>query len=265
MSSNQTQTALITGASSGIGLELVRCFARDNFKIIMVARQPEKLQQAADKIRAEFSGVQIDTITCDLSQPGSPDQLFAETQSKNLQIDILVNNAGFGEHGFFAQTDLKKELELIQLNIASLTHLTKLYLPLMLNRRSGKILNVASEAAFMPIPLLSVYAASKAYVLSFSEALQNEIEDTGVQLTILCPAATDTNFFRVAGAENTKVANSDLDSPVDVAKAAYEGLMKGEKRILPTTKAKMHVTQGNLMPDSMLASLMRKQMEPVDK
>ena len=259
------QTVLITGASSGIGYELTRLFARDNYKIVMVAHYAGKLEGAAQQIRTEYPQAEIMTIPCDLSQPGSPDQLFAETERRNLEIDILVNNAGFGEHGLFAQTNLKKELELIQLNIASLTHLTKLYLPFMLNRRSGKILNTASEAAFMPIPLLSVYAASKAYVLSFSEALQNEIEDMGVQLTILCPAATDTNFFKVAGAENTKVAHSDLDSPVDVAKAAYEGLMKGEKRVLPTTKAKMHVTQGNLMPDSMLASLMRKQMEPVDK
>src|SRR6478735_2908674 len=257
------QTVLITGASSGIGFELARCFARNQFKTVLVAHFEDKLQEAAQKLRSEFPGTEFITISCDLSQPNSPEQLFKETEQRNLQIDILVNNAGFGEHGFFAQTNLKKELELIQLNIASLTHLTKLYLPLMLNRRSGKILNTASEAAFMPIPLLSVYAASKAYVLSFSEALQNEIKDSGVQLTILCPAATDTNFFKVAGAEDTRVANGDLDSPVDVAKAAYYGLMKGEARVLPTPKAKMHVAQGNLMPDAMLAAQMRKQMEPV--
>ena len=259
------QTVLITGASSGIGYELARCFARDNYKIVLVAHYAGKLEEAARKLQSEFPTCEFISIPCDLSKAGSPDELFAETEKRNLQIDILVNNAGFGEHGFFTQTDLRKELELIQLNIASLTHLTKLYLPLMLNRRNGKILNVASEAAFMPIPLLSVYAASKAYVLSFSEALQNEIQDSGVSLTILCPAATDTNFFKVAGAENTKVANGDLDSPVDVAKAAYAGLMKGEARVLPTTKAKMHVAQGNLMPDAILAAQMRKQMEPVDK
>ncbi len=259
------QTVLITGASSGIGYELVRCFARNGYKIVMIAHYEGKLNEAANRLRTEFPTVQFISIPCDLSLQGSPGWVFDETERRDLKIDILVNNAGFGEHGFFVQTDLRKELELIQLNIASLTHLTKLYLPHMLNRGFGKILNVASEAAFMPIPLLSVYAASKAYVLSFSEALQNELKDSGVSLSILCPAATDTNFFRVAGAENTKVANGDLDSPVEVAKAAYEGLMKGEARILPTTKAKMHVAQGNLMPDAMLAAQMRKQMEPVDK
>ena len=259
------QTVLITGGSSGIGYELARCFARDNHKIVLVAHFEGKLNDAAQRLRSEFPTVQFIAIPCDLSVPGSPQRVFEEIQHRSLEVDILVNNAGFGEHGFFVQTDLKKELELIQLNIASLTHLTKLFLPYMLNRNSGKILNVASEAAFMPIPLLSVYAASKAYVLSFSEALQNELKDTGVKLSILCPAATDTNFFRVAGAENTRVAQGDLDSPVDVAKAAYEGLMKGEARILPTAKAKMHVAQGNLMPDAMLAAQMRKQMEPADK
>ena len=258
------QTVLITGGSSGIGYELARCFARDNYKIVLVAHFEGKLHDAAQRLRSEFPTVQFIAIPIDLSVPGSPQRVLEETRNRSLEIDILVNNAGFGEHGFFTQTDLKKELELIQLNIASLTHLTKLFLPHMLNRNSGKILNVASEAAFMPIPLLSVYAASKAYVLSFSEALQNELKDTGVKLSILCPAATDTNFFRVAGAENTRVAKGDLDSPVDVAKAAYEGLMKGEARILPTPKAKMHVAQGNLMPDAMLAAQMRKQMEPAE-
>jgi uncharacterized protein len=261
MTSNQT--VLITGASSGIGFELARCFARNGFRLVMVAHFPGKLEEAAQRLRNEFPNAELITFPCDLSVPGSPEQVFAETQRRQLDIDILVNDAGFGEHGFFAQTNLKKELEMIQLNVASLTHLTKLYLPFMLNRGSGKILQVSSEAAFMPIPLLAVYAATKAYVLSLSESLQNELKGTGVSLTVLCPAATATNFFKVANMENTRVAQGDLDSPVEVAKAAYEGLMKGEARVLPTMKAKMHVAQGIAMPDSMLAEQMRKQMEDI--
>jgi short-subunit dehydrogenase len=263
MSSNHPQTVLITGASSGIGYELARCFAHAGHKVVMVAHYEGKLEDAARKLRTEFPDCGFITIPMDLTQPNGPAQLFAETDRRSLQIDILVNNAGFGEHGFFAQTDLKKELEMIQLNVATVTHLTKLFLPYMLNRRAGKILNVASEAAFMPIPLLSVYAATKAYVLSLSESIQNELKDTGVSLTVLCPAATDTNFFKVANMENTRVANGDLDSPADVAKAAFEGLMKGEGRVLPTLKARMHVAQGITMLDGMLAEQMRKQMEDI--
>jgi short-subunit dehydrogenase len=258
-------TVLITGASSGIGYELTRCFARDGHKIMMVAHLADRLEAAADHIRTEFPNNTIITIACDLSVPDSPVQLFSETQSRELEIDVLVNNAGFGEHGYFAQqTNLKKELAMIQLNVASLTHLTKLYLPYMLNRSAGRILNVASEAAFMPIPLLAVYAATKAFVLSLSESLQNELKDTGVTLTVLCPAATDTNFFKVANMLNTPVAKGDLDSPVDVAKAGYEGLMKGEARVLPTIKAKLHTLEGLTLPDSMLAAQMRKQMEDTE-
>lgn len=255
-------TVLITGASSGIGYELARCFARDGHKVVMVAHYEGKLEAAANSLRTEFPNCGFITIACDLTVPGSPAHLFAETQRRDLEIDILVNNAGFGEHGHFAhQTDLQKELEMIQLNISALTHLTKLYLPYMLNRGGGRIMNVASEAAFMPIPLLAVYAATKAYVLSLSESLQNELKGTGVSLTVLCPAATDTNFFRVANMLNTPVANGELDSPVDVARAGYEGLMKGEARVLPTLKAKLHTLEGLTLPDAMLAAQMRKQME----
>lgn len=260
---NQDKTVLITGASSGIGFELTRCFAREGYRIVMVAHYQGKLEEAAQRLRNEYPSVVFITIPCDLSVPGSPEQVFEETQRRQLDIDILVNDAGFGEHGFFAQTDLKKELEMIQLNVASLTHLTKLYLPFMLNRGSGKIMQVSSEAAFMPIPLLAVYAATKAYVLSLSESLQNELKGTGVTMTVLCPAATDTNFFKVANMENTRVAQGELDSAAEVAKAGYEGLMKGEGRVLPTLKAKMHVAQGITMPDTMLAEQMRKQMEDI--
>jgi short-subunit dehydrogenase len=261
MSSNQTQTALITGASSGIGFELVRCFARDKFKVIMVARQPEKLQESATKLNAEFPDCQVVIIPCDLSVAGSPDELYAEVKKQNLRLDILVNDAGFGEHGFFTETDLKKELQMIQLNIASLTHLTKLYLPEMLQRKSGRVLQLGSVVSFMPAPLMAVYAATKAYVLSFTEALQNELKDSGVTMTVLCPPATDTNFFKVADAENTKAAQGDLATPEEVAQAGYDALMKGEARALPTFTAQMQAASRNITPDSVLAAQMRKQME----
>jgi short-subunit dehydrogenase len=260
------KTALITGASSGIGLELTRCFAKDGHNVIMVANHPDKLQAAAQAIRSEYPGIRVESVSSDLSRDGAAQQVYAQVQALGLPIDFLVNDAGFGERGLFLQTDLDKEIAIIHTNVIALVTLTKYYLKEMANRGSGKILQVSSVAAFLPHPLLAVYAATKSFVLSFSESLQNEIKDTGVTITALCPPPTETNFFEVAHMENTKVANSSqVRSAEEVAQAGYEGLMKGDKRVLPTFVAKMYAAQGITLPDSLNAAIVHSQLEDVKK
>ncbi len=255
------KTALITGASSGIGFELARCFARDGYELILVARDRQDLEQAAQKLNTEFAGVKAHVVPCDLSKPEGPEQLYTETKRLGLQVNVLVNDAGFGEYGPFVETDLQKELGMIQLNVASLVHLTKLYLKEMVTRNEGRILQLGSVVSFMPNPLQAIYAATKAFILSFSESIQNELKDTNVTVTILCPPETDTNFFKVANMEDTRIAQGNLADPAEVAEEGYKGLMNGEARVLPTMKSKMFFAQSNLLPDSMLASMMKMMMQ----
>jgi uncharacterized protein len=266
MDTSSGKTALITGASSGIGYELTRCFAQDGHNVIMVANHEDKLQQAAQQIKTEFPLIRVETVSIDLSKDGAADRLYSEVQDRGLQVEYLVNDAGFGEKGPFLDTELDKEIALIHLNVITLVTLTKRYLREMVRRGSGKIMQVSSVAAFLPHPLLAVYAASKSFVLSFSESLQNEIKDTPVTITALCPPPTETNFFEVANMENSKVANSSQVQAADeVAKAGYEGLMKGDKRVLPTFVAKMYAAQGITLPDALNAAIVRTQLEDVKK
>lgn len=266
MEKRTAKPALITGASSGIGLELSRCFARDGHHVIMVAHHEDKLQAAAQQVGAAFPGVQVDTIAVDLSRDGAAENLYDQVRSRGWQVEYLVNDAGFGERGPFLENDLQKEIALIHLNIISLVALTKLFLKEMAGRNSGRILQLGSVASFIPHPLLAVYAASKAFVLSFTEALQYELKDTAITLTVLCPPPTETNFFEVAHMENTRVANSpQVASAEEVAKAGYEGLMKGEGRVLPTWIAKMYAAQGITLPNSINVAITKKQLEDQDQ
>ncbi|WP_400192267.1 SDR family NAD(P)-dependent oxidoreductase [Hymenobacter sp. B81] len=261
------QTALITGASSGIGFELARCFARDGYHLVLAARDEAGLQEAANKLKAEFSGLQTTVVAADLSTHEGPQQLYDATKARGLQIDVLVNDAGFGEAGLFVETDLQKEIGIVHVNVMSLMVLTKLFLRDMVARDAGKILQVGSVVSFLPNPRQAVYAASKAFVLSFSEALQQELKEqkSGVTITILCPPATETNFFKVAGAENTKVGQSDKATPEEVARGGYEALLKGEARSLPTFGAKLNFASSALFPDSLLALMMQSQMQEEKK
>ena len=188
------QTALITGASNGIGLELARIHAKRGGNLVLVARSQDKLNQLADELRAQHHDIQITVIAQDLAMPHAAQSVFAQTEQLGIQVDILINNAGIGGHGRFFERELAKEQQMIQLNITTLTELTHLYLQGMVARRSGKILNVSSTASFMPGPLQAVYYATKAYVTSFSQAVAEEVREFGISVTALCPGAVATDF-----------------------------------------------------------------------
>ena len=217
-------TALITGASGGIGYELAKLFARDHNNLVLVARSADKLAQVASELQTH--GVTMKTIPLDLAAPLAPKFLF--DQLEGVAIDVLINNAGYGAFGEFAEMPEAEIFGQINLNITALTELTRLFLPPMLQRRAGRIMNVASTAAFQPGPLMAVYYASKAYVLSFSEAIANELRNSGVTVTCFCPGATHTGFAKRAGTENSRLFKQiGAMSAEKVARDGYRALMAG--------------------------------------
>jgi short-subunit dehydrogenase len=219
-------TVLITGASGGIGYELAKLFARDHHDLVLVARSADKLAEVSTELQTY--GVTLKTIALDLATPLAPKFLFDQVQSEATPIDILINNAGFGAYGEFGQMPEEEILGQIQLNIAALTQLTRLFLPPMLQRRAGRIMNVASTAAFQPGPQMAVYYASKAYVLSFSEALANELRGSGVTITCFCPGPTHTGFAKRAGTESSRLFKQiGAMSAEKVARDGYRALMAG--------------------------------------
>jgi uncharacterized protein len=221
-------TALITGASGGIGLELAKVHASKGGDLVLVARHKNKLDQLKAELESQFK-VTVYTIGKDLSVNDSAREVYDETTRQNIQIDFLINNAGFGDFGFFAETDWNKELQMINLNITTLTQFTKLYLKDMVKRGSGKIMNVASTAAFQSGPTMAVYYATKAYVLSFSEAVDNEVSDKGVTVTALCPGATESGFQAAAAMEESNlVKGKKLPTSKEVAEYGYKSMMKGK-------------------------------------
>jgi uncharacterized protein len=227
-----TQTALITGASSGIGYELAKLFARDHYNLVLVARSANRLAQLADELQKQF-GIVAKTVALDLTATPAPQFVFDQLQRQGITVDVLVNNAGYGVLREFAQVPLEECLGQIQLNVTALTSLTKLFLGPMLERRAGRILNVASTAGFQPGPRMAVYYATKAYVVSFSEALANELAGSGVTVTCLCPGATDTEFHKRAGTGNVVLLKSlrPMDAKT-VARDGYRGLMAGKTLVI---------------------------------
>ena len=222
------KTALITGASSGIGYELAIIHASKGDNLVLVARNISKLNQLKTELEKQYK-VTVYVIETDLSATNASKELFDETQRKNIQIDYLVNNAGFGDFGMFYETDWNKEEQMINLNITCLTHLTKLYLQEMVKRKSGKIMNVASTAAFQSGPTMAVYYATKAYVLSFSEAIDNEVRDKGITVTALCPGATESGFQAAAAMEESAlVKGKKLPTSKEVAEYGYKAMMSGK-------------------------------------
>lgn len=221
-------TALITGASNGIGLELAKVHASKGVNLVLVARNKAKLDELKVELERQYK-ITVYTIGKDLSLPHAAQEVYDEIKSQQIQIDYLVNNAGFGDFGMFVETDWNKELQMINLNITTLTHFTKLYVRDMVKRGSGKILNVASTAAFQSGPTMAVYYATKAYVLSFSEALDNEVSNKGVSVTTLCPGPTESGFQAAAAMEESNlVKGKKLPSSREVAEYGYASMMKGK-------------------------------------
>jgi short-subunit dehydrogenase len=265
MAHNDKGYALITGATSGIGYELCKLFASDGYNIAMVARSEERLQQVAREIRDKYN-VQVYPLAMNLFKREAAKEIYDALKQNNISVTALVNDAGQGEYGFFIETELEREIDIIQLNIISLVSLTKYFLKDMVARNEGKILNVSSLVADYPSPLLAVYAATKAFVLSFTEALVNELEATNVTITALQPGVTDTDFFYKAGEDETMhYQEMELSDPAKVAADGYRALMKGKDKVVSGTKNKIQSLMSNLIPETKLAASMRKQNTPADE
>lgn len=241
------KTVLITGASSGIGMELAKLFAYDGYNLVLIARRRMQLEKLAFELTNKYS-VKITIITKDLSQPESPDEIFKELKDKSIQIDILVNCAGTQIYGEFQKKDIEKELQLIQINIVSLTQLTKLAMEGMLKRGSGKILNIGSTGSFAPAPLNAIYCATKAYVLNFSEGIAKDLEGTGISVTTLCPGATRTEFAEKAKMQNTRMFNLSVMSAEKVAQIGYKALFRGKRVKVAGMLNKLIVFSTRLIP-----------------
>jgi hypothetical protein len=226
------ETALVTGASYGIGRELALCCARGGFDLVLVARSSEKLRSLADEIAGRYA-VKAQVVEADLADPAAPDRIVGQISSRGGEVGVLVNNAGFGANGPFSSLAVEVQREMLQVNVMALTHLTRLLLPGMLARRRGRILNVASTAAFQPGPLMAVYYASKAYVLSFSEALSEELRGTGVTVTALCPGPTASGFQARAAMQHARLFSRPAMDTRRVAETGYGAMMGGKAVAVP--------------------------------
>lgn len=256
--SYQKQLAVVTGASSGIGLELARQFAQHHFDLVIAAEDPG-IENAADMLRG--LGVEVEFVQTDLATRDGVHQLL--DQIGDRPIDAIAINAGIGVGGPFLKTDLEKELKMIDLNVTSSVHLAKHVAPRMAQRGSGKILITASIASTMPAPFEAVYGATKAFLLSFADALRSELADQGVSVTALMPGPTETNFFHRAGLDDTKVGQDKKDDPADVAKQGFEALMKGDAHIVAASfKTKLMGAMNEMMPEMVKAAVHRRLAEP---
>jgi uncharacterized protein len=253
-------TALITGASGGIGYELAKLLAADHYNLVLVARSGGKLSQFADELQRQFS-ISAKPIALDLTADPAPQFLFDQLQRENVAVDCLVNNAGYGKMGRFSDIPPEEHLGQIELNVAALTHLTKLFLAPMIERRSGRILNVASTAGFQPGPMMAVYYATKAYVISFSEALANELAGSGVSVTCLCPGVTDTGFQGRAGTENVILFQKlrPMDAKT-VARDGYRGLMAGKTLVISGFRNWLLAEGTRFAPRKLVTAISRKVM-----
>lgn len=250
--------AVITGASSGIGLELARQFARNGFDLL-IAAEDEGIHAAARELTAE--NAEVSTLQTDLSSYEGVEKLVAEIG--DASVDALAVNAGVGVGGDFTRTDLEAELNLVQLNVTSAVHLTKRVLGGMVARGSGRILFTSSIAAIMPAPFQAVYGASKAFLYSFAEALRNELKDKGITVTALMPGPTDTNFFRRADMEDTRVGAEEKDDPADVARQGFDALMAGKDHVVAgSVKIKLMGVMNEVLPETTKAAQHRKLTEP---
>jgi short-subunit dehydrogenase len=225
------KTALITGASSGIGVEFAKLLAQDKYNLILTARSENTLNTIADELTTQYK-IDVVVIPHDLSLPGAGLELSEKITDKGIEVDVLINNAGFGDHGQFVESSMGKTIDMINLNVVNLTELSLIYGKKFADKKAGMLLNVASTAAFQPIPKMSVYAATKSYVLHFTEAMHFELKNSGVFVSALCPGATRTGFIQAANMENSTLFESNAMSAKTVAEKGYKGLKKNKAVII---------------------------------
>jgi short-subunit dehydrogenase len=251
------ETVLLTGASSGIGRELARCFAADGSRLILVARTVSALETLARELR-ECHGIEVIVRAADLANPGAPAELHAAFKQSGLSVDVLINNAGFGAHGRMLELPLARQLDMVQVNVTALTHLTRLFLPDMVSRRSGGVLNVASTAAFQPGPGMAVYYATKAYVLSFTEALAEELRGTGVTATALCPGPTaDTNFGVAAQFKGPDLLTKGALPAATVARFGHKAFRRSRCVAIPGVRNRLLTFAVRLAPRAVIRKAVR--------
>jgi hypothetical protein len=253
---NSPKYALITGASEGIGLELARLMASEGWNLILVARREAILREISTELFRRHSVI-CEAIAADLAIPASPERIHHITQAKGLKIDALINNAGFGYYGFFQEQNIDRLAAMVEVNITALMRLTRLFLPDMLARGSGMIMNIASTASYQPVPLSGVYAATKAFVLSWSLALAEELKGTGVTVTTVCPGVTRTGFQKAAGADYLERARGRVMTAEEVAQIGYRAMMKGKRLVVAGLHNKM-MAQGNRLASHALAAKVAK-------
>ena len=254
------KTALITGATTGIGFEFAKLLAGDGYNLVLIARDEQKLRQIAADSQTKFN-ISVNIYPKDLSVTSDIENLVRQIREEVAPIDILVNNAGFAISGAFVETDLAREVEMIQLNVLSVVILTKLFAKEMAQRRHGKILNVASTAAFQPGPFMAIYYATKAFVLSFSEGLAEELKESGVTVTVLCPGPTATEFSKRAELEKSKLFKGGIMPVLDaatVAKIGYDGLIKGQRIVIPGLVNKIGVLAQRFTPRSLVTQITKQ-------
>ncbi|HUB81500.1 MAG TPA: SDR family oxidoreductase [Bryobacteraceae bacterium] len=248
-------TALVTGASSGLGAGFAKLCAAGGYDVVLLARRAPRLHQLAADL-AKTYGIKARPLVADLADSAAPAAIFE--QLNGTPIDILINNAGFGMRGPFAESDWARGAGLIEVNMVALAHLTRLFLPQMIHRRGGRILNVASTAAFVPGPFMALYYASKAFVLSFSEALANEVRGTGVTVTVLCPGATATEFAQAAGVEGSDLFHGPVMGAAEVARIGYDAMMAGQPSVIAGARNRWLIRGTRLVPRNFVAAQTRK-------
>ena len=253
--------ALVTGASSGIGLELARLCAKGGHDLVLTSRNEGKLQELAKYLGGMYRA-RVEVVPADLAVPTAPAAIMARIIQLGLGVDVLINNAGFGHWGLFGRADSQRVLDMLQVNVVALTHLTRLALPRMVTQHRGRILNVASTAAFAPGPLMAEYYATKAFVLSFSQAIGNELRGTGVTVTALCPGPTRTGFAAQAGLTGANAfALPNVMAVEPVAEAGYRGMMRGKSVVVPGGMNKLLVASRRVVPPWLTLAITRKFQE----
>src|SRR5580658_2767799 len=256
--------ALITGASAGIGTELAKILAAGGTNLVLTARRRDRLEQLSSELRAKH-GVQIEIVPADLARPEAPGEIYAFTTNKGIHVDLLINNAGFGVYGPFRSSESSRQLEMVQVNCAAVVNLTHLYLPAMVEKRSGDILILASTASFQAVPYITVYAATKAFDLSFAEGLAEELKPHGIRVCGLCPGSTESEFFEVANQANLPASNRSRETAEKVARTGLEALAAGKSYVISGEGNYLGAQAQRLVPRRVVTSIAGKMFRPPAK